>query len=77
MLSVSVSYGCLRSGVTGTTGTLLGTGGVGIFQLLAYCSLLRLLLVENIDLARSVVLRRKSARSPPLAIGMGSEMVGL
>jgi hypothetical protein len=57
---------------------LLITGGVGIFQLSAYCSLLRLLFAENIDLARSVVLRKKSVRSPLLpAIGIGSEMVGL
>jgi hypothetical protein len=82
MLSVSESSGSLRSGVTGTpegaTGTLFGTGGVGIFQLLTYCTLLRLLWVENMDLARSVVFRRKSVLSPPPpAIGMGSEIVGL
>ena len=81
MLSVSESYGSLRSGVTGTpagaAGMLLNTGGVGIFQLFAYCSLLRLVFVENMDLARLVVLRKKSALTPLFDIGIGSEIVGL
>lgn len=82
MLSVVESCAYLRSGVTGAApeavGTLVGNGGVGIFQLFTYSWLLRLLFVENIDFALSVVLRKKSVlKPPPSAIGMGSEMVGL
>ena len=78
ILSVLESRPRRRSGVTGTPGgprgILLTAGGVGIFQLSrGPIAGLAPLLAENIDLARPVVLRRKSVL-PPDCIGMGSEI---
>lgn len=59
-------------------GILLTTGGVGIFQFsraptVGLCPLA----MENMDLARPVVRRKKSVLRPPVCKGIGSEIWGL
>jgi hypothetical protein len=76
---------CIPAGVgvtggEGRAGTLLGTGGVGIFHGFASaCGRYSSSLVENIDIVFFAVRRRKSARPASAAapcVGIGSEMIG-